>query len=132
MSHIFKFHYWFIRGTILLIAAMLIVLCRPYKKMYMNVCDSLTFSLSNDLFYVFTDKTQVFYSVYSSFNSLSINFAVLFFVVCFKLLCKVHRSLFNRSQCLTQYLPHCCLKADTPAVATRNQSNLITTILCYI
>ena len=44
LNHIFHFDPWFISGTIVLLAALLILLCRPYKKMYMNICDTLLLS----------------------------------------------------------------------------------------
>ena len=71
MSLISKFNLLFITGTILLIAALLIVLCRPYKKMYMNVCDTLLLSHLAMICFI-TEKNQVFYSVYASFISPSI------------------------------------------------------------
>ena len=112
MSHIFHFDPWFIKGTILLIAALLILLCRPYKKMYMNICDTLL--LSHLAIISFTlSQTKIRYYIPFMQVLILLPIAVLVFVVCFRLLCKARRSLFNRSLCLTHYLPHCCLKADT-------------------
>ena len=112
MSHIFKFDQWFIKGTILLLAALLIVLCRPYKKMYMNVCDILLLSHSAMIHFMLSQKNIRYFIPFMQVLIL-LPFAVLVFVVCFRLFCKACRSLFNRSLRLTHYLPHCCLKADT-------------------
>ena len=112
MSYIFKFDLLFITGTILLIAALLIVLCRPYKKMYMNVCDTLLLSHLAMICFMFSQKKIRYFIPFMQVLFL-LPFAVLVFVVCFRLFCKVRRSLFNRSLCLSHYLPHCCLKADT-------------------
>ena len=111
MSNIFKFNLLFISGTILLIAALLIALCRPYKKMYMNVCDTLLLSHLAMICFMFS-QANIRYFVPFMQVLILLPFAVLVFVVCFKLLCKACRALFNRSLCLTQFQPHCCLKAD--------------------
>ena len=112
MSLISKFNLLFITGTILLIAALLIVLCRPYKKMYMNVCDTLLLSHLAMICFMFSQKKIRYFIPFMQVLFL-LPFAVLVFVVCFRLLCKARSSLFNRSECLAHYLPHCCLKADT-------------------
>ena len=111
-SHIFNFDLWFIRGNILLIAALLIILCRPYKNKYMNVCDTLLLCHLATICFMFSQK-KIMYFIQFMQVLILLPFAVLVFVVCFRLLCKARRSLFNRSLHLTHYLPHCCLKADT-------------------
>ena len=111
MSHIFKFDLWFTRGNTLLIAALLILLCRPYKKKYMNVCDTLSLYHLATICFMFSQK-KIMYFIPFMQVLIILPFAVLVLVVCFRLLCKARRSLFNRSLRLTHYLPHCCLKAD--------------------
>ena len=112
MSKMLNFDRWFIQGTIFLIGAMLIVLCRPYKKTYMNVCD--TFLLCHlAMISVMSSQTNIRYFIPFMQVLILLPFAVLVSVICFRLLCKARRSLFNRSLRLTHYLPHCCLKADT-------------------
>ena len=39
-----SFKPWFLQGTIFLFSALLVALCRPYKKTYMNVLDTLSLS----------------------------------------------------------------------------------------
>ena len=41
LRSIFRLEVWFLRGTILSITALLVALCRPYKKMYTNVLDAI-------------------------------------------------------------------------------------------
>ena len=112
MSHTFKFDLWFIRGNILLIAALLIALCRPYKKKYMNVCDTLLLCHLATICFLFSQKIIMYFIQFMQVLIL-LPFAVLVFVVCIRLLCKARSSLFQRSLRLTQFQPHCCLKADT-------------------
>ena len=112
MSYIFKFNLWFIRGNVLLIAALLIALCRPYKKTYMNVCDTLLLCHLATICFLFS-QTKIRYFIPLIQGLTLLPFAVLVFVVCFRLFCKACRSLFTRSLHLTQFQPHCCLKADT-------------------
>ena len=112
LNHIFHFDPWFISGTIVLLAALLILLCRPYKKMYMNICDTLLLSHLAMACFMLSQKYNKYFVSFMQVLIL-LPFAVLVFVVCFRLLCKARRSLFTRSLHLTQYLPHCCLKADT-------------------
>ena len=112
LTHIFNFDHWFIEGTILLLAALLIVLCRPYKKMYMNVCDTFLLSHLAIICFMFSQKKIRYFIPFMQVLFL-LPFAVLVFVVCFRLFCKARRSLFIKSLHLTHYLPHCCLKAET-------------------
>ena len=118
LNHIFHFDPWFISGTIVLLAALLIVLCRPYKKMYMNVCDTLLLSHLAMICFMLSQKNNKYFVPFMQVLFL-LPFAILVFVVCFRLFCKARRSLFNRSQCLTHYLPHCCLKLDTEDDSSR-------------
>ena len=112
MSKTFNFNLWFIKGTIFLIGAMLIVLCRPYKKMYMNVCDTLLLC-HIAMICIMSSQTNIRYFVPFMQVLILLPFAVLVFVICFRLFCKARRSLFNRTLRLTHNLHHCCLKADT-------------------
>ena len=112
LGHIFKFNHVFATGLILFTLALIIALCRPYKKMYMNVRDTVLLShlaliclmLSQKTFKYFVPVIQVF---------IIFPFIVLIFVASFKLICKVHRSCCFKSVHLTKYLPRCCLKAHT-------------------
>ena len=107
----FNFNFWFIRGSIILITALFISLCRPYKKMYMNVCDTLLLSHLAMICFMLS-QTKIKYYIPFIQGLILLPFAVLVLVVCFRILCTARRFL-NRSLRLTHYLPHCCMKADT-------------------
>ena len=78
----------------------------------MNVCDTLLLCHLAMICFMSSQKIIMYFVPFMQVLIL-LPFAVLVFVVCFRLLCKARRSLFNRSLRLTHYLPHCCLKADT-------------------
>ena len=120
LNHIFHFDPWFISGIIVSLAALIVVLCRPYKKMYMNVCDTLLLFHLALICYMFSQKNNRHFVLFMQVLII-LPFALLVFVVCFRLLCKARRSLFNRSLRLTHYLPHCCLKADTDDSSRTNK-----------
>ena len=44
LSHHTGMTAWFIRGAVFLFTALIVTLCRPYKKTYMNVSDALLLS----------------------------------------------------------------------------------------
>ena len=99
----------FVRGMIILIIALLIALCRPYKKMCMNVCDTLLLSHMAIICFMFSQNRIKYYIPFMQALIL-LPFALLVFVVFFRLLSKARRYLFNKSLHLTQFLRHCCLK----------------------
>ena len=49
---------WFVRGTIFSFAALLIALCRPYKRTYMNVFDTLLLSHLALLCHILSSNTK--------------------------------------------------------------------------
>ena len=49
---------WLIRGTIFLLAALLIALCKPYKRTYMNVSDTLLLSHLALLCHIISSNTK--------------------------------------------------------------------------
>ena len=120
LNHIFHFDPWFISGIIVSLTALIVVLCRPYKKMYMNVCDTLLLFHLALICYMFSQKNNRHFVLFMQVLII-LPFALLVFVVCFRLLCKARGSLFNRSLRLTHYLPHCCLKADTDDSSRTNK-----------
>ena len=107
LRHALSFDLWFTRGTFFLFAVVLIALCRPYKKMYMNVCDTLLLShLAMICFLLSQRKIKYYVEVMQSLFLFP--FAVFALVMFLKLLCKIHFSHLIKSLC--QY--SICVKTD--------------------
>ena len=105
----FKFKHYFVRGIIFSITAPVIALCRPHKKEYMNVCDTLLLS-HLALICFMPSQQEMKYFVPFTQALILLPFAVLGFVICLKILCKTRRSHIIKSLHLSRYLPN-CLKA---------------------
>ena len=95
---ILRFDIWFIRGTLFLITAILIALCRPYKKMYMNVCDTLLLSHTAVICYLLSIYRQIKEFVLSIQILIIFPLIVLTFVILFKLLHNIYSSQFFGSK----------------------------------
>ena len=94
---IFKLDMWFTRGTILFITVLIISLCKPYKKFYMNVCDTLLlFHLAMICFILSSDVNNMYFVPLMQIMLL-LPFAVLVLVICFKFAYKTHCALFIMS-----------------------------------
>ena len=95
---IFYFGFWFFRGTFFLITAVLIALTRPYKKMYMNICDTLLLSYLAIICYMFSlnTKRQNFIPLVQFI--VIFPFVTLVLVILFKLLHTFFSSYFFRSR----------------------------------
>ena len=111
---------WFFRGTLFLITAVLIALCRPYKKMYMNVCDTLLLSHLALICYMFSLDSrgkQSFVLIVQVI--LLFPFAVLILVIFFKLFRKLYslRFFISRWEALMTLVP----AAKTDRSITNNQ-----------
>ena len=100
---------WFIRGAIFLFAALLVTLCRPYKKTYMNVSDALLLSHLVLLCHFASSKKR------DASVNVAIQMAILTPFVIFLLLLiirVVSQSCKVRFQRLVSHLKN-CLKSNT-------------------
>ena len=109
--HFFEFKKWFTFGLTYSIMVLLIALCRPYKKMYVNVCDTLLLFHSATIFYILS-QNNIKHFVPLMQSLILFPFILLLFVICFKFMFKPCSSLFvmwlckcfrNRNSCLNVY-----------------------------
>ena len=118
---------WFVRGTLFLIAAILISLFRPYKAMYANVCDTLLLCHSALIQFIISSTFN--------YNIININyyatlmqtliicpFVILVFILCFKFIRKTYCTLFCKSRC--QFFIS-CVKPDRNGLNCRPEEQKI-------
>ena len=103
LNQAFRFDFWFIRGTLFLITALVIALCRPYKKMYMNVCDTLLLFHLAIICLMLSDPKNKYFVPFMQMLLL-FPFAVLIFVICSRCLFETQRSLKRKRVCQTYLL----------------------------
>ena len=108
------FDVWFMRGIFFLIAVLLIALCQPYKKMYMNVCDTLLLFHMSIICLMLSEPKNKYFVPFMQMLLL-FPFSVLIFVICFRFIFETQRSLKRKRLCQTYFT---CLRAlCTEAVA---------------
>ena len=90
--HHFGFKKWFTFGLTCLIMFLLIALCRPYKKMYVNVCDTLLLFHLATIFYILS-QNNIKHFVPLMQSLILFPFILLLFVICFKFMFKPCTSL---------------------------------------
>ena len=91
--HLLGLDVWFTSGLILSIAVLVFALCRPYKKMYVNVCDTLLLFHLATISYILSQK-NIKYFVPLMQSLTLFPFILLVFVICFKFMFKPCSSLF--------------------------------------
>ena len=89
----FKIKHWFTIGFTCSIMVLIIALCRPYKKMYVNVCDTLLLFHSATIFYILSQE-NIKYFVPLIQTLILFPFILLVFVICLKFMFKPCSSLF--------------------------------------
>ena len=103
LRSIFRLEVWFLRGIILSITALLVVLCRPYKKLYTNVLDAVL------LFYLATfchllssnQDCEILYFVPIMQVLILTPFVIFVIVIFFRLIRGVYRSQKSQKSLLT-------------------------------
>ena len=58
-----RFEHWFVRGMIMTTTALIVALCRPYKKMHMTICDVLLLMNMAVVCYVLSSRRETYYFV---------------------------------------------------------------------
>ena len=96
--HYFLLNLWLVRGTFILITALVIAVCRPYKQMYMNVCDILLL-IHMAIICLMLTQVKMKYLVPFMQTLFLLPFGVLVCVICSQLAYKLHSSLFIKSLC---------------------------------
>ena len=91
--HLLGLDIWFTSGLILSIAVLFFALCRPYKKMYVNVCDTLLLFHLATISYILSQK-NIKYFVPLMQSLILFPFILLLIVICFKFMFKPCSSLF--------------------------------------
>ena len=90
--HFLGFKKWFTFGLTYSIMVLLIAICRPYKKMYANVCDTLLLFHLATILYILSQK-NIKYFVPLIQSLILFPFILLVFVICFKFMFKPCSSL---------------------------------------
>ena len=91
-QHYFGIKKWFTFGLTFSIMVLLIALCRPYKKMYLNVCDTLLLFHLATIFYILSQE-NIKYFVPLMQSLILFPFILLLIVICFKFMFKPCSSL---------------------------------------
>ena len=108
--HFLGFKKWFTFGLTYLIMVLLIALCRPYKKMYVNVCDTLLLFNLAMISYILSQE-NIKYFVPLTQSLILFPFVLLVFVICFKFTFKPCSSLIITWLCKC-YRNIICWKTD--------------------
>ena len=90
--HLLGLDVWFTSGLIFSIAVLFFALCRPYKNMYLNVCDTLLLFYLATISYILSQK-NIKYFVPLMQSLILFPFILLLFVICFKFMFKPCSSL---------------------------------------
>ena len=87
---------WLLRGMFLSAAAILIALCRPYKKMYMTICDTLLLAHMAFICYILSSNLdRVTYFVQYIQAMIVLPHVVFALAIFMKLMCKLFRFCFK-------------------------------------
>ena len=116
------FEWWFARGTLLSITAVAIALCRPYKKSYVNVVDTLLLSHMALICYILSSKRRNIQFVPFMQILILIPFTVFTVHILFRILRGVYKVCFKHFLFQNYYL-----KAESGVNSQQelNQSGII-------
>jgi hypothetical protein len=119
LPYLLDFEPWFSRGAVLSITAMAIALCRPYKKSYMNISDTLLLLHMALICNLLSSNTENMLFVPFMHTMVLIPFAIFTVYILYRLAREFYRYILMKSS-LFQY----CLKKDPDACTQRelNQS----------
>ena len=102
-----NFEPWFARGALLSVTAMAIALCRPYKKSYMNISDTLLLLHMALLCHILSSNTENMFFVPFMQIMLLIPFAIFTVYILFRIVCGLYRSNLMKSS--DSMFQHCQL-----------------------
>ena len=116
VSYNLGFEIWFARDTLFSITTVAIALCKPYKKLYMNVSDTLLLSHMALMCHILSLSTKN--KLFLPFMQILflIPFAVFTVCILFRIVHGIYRSLLMKSM-----FGH-CLKAESDA-STQQELN---------
>ena len=118
--NVLDFELWFARGTLFSITAIAISLCRPYKKLYMNISDTLLLSHMALMCHILSSNTENMLFVPFMQTLILSPLAIFTVYILFRIVRGIHRSS------LVKWLFQCCLKAEsdisTPHTQELNRS----------
>lgn len=97
---VLDFEQWFLRGTLLLITALVIALCRPYKTIYMNVSDVILLSHMATVCYILSSDTENVFFVPFMQILILIPFVALTLMIVFRIIHRLVPELNSMFQCL--------------------------------
>ena len=112
-----NFEPWFSRGALLSITAMAIALCRPYKKSYMNISDTLLLLHMALMCHLLSSNTENLLFVPFMQTMLLIPFAIFTIYILYRIVRGLCTSTLRKS-----FLFQHCLKKDSDA-CTRQELN---------
>ena len=88
---LFRFEQWFLRGSSFSIAALIIALCRPYKKMLNNISDTLLLFHIATICYILSSDTKTKFFVPIMQALILIPFVIFCLFVAFKVAYKLYK-----------------------------------------
>ena len=114
---------WFTQGALFSITAVVIALCKPYKKLYMNISDALLLSHLALICHILASDTKfIMYFLPFMQTLLLIPFAVFAVCVLFRIVHGIYRCHFMKS------LFRLCVKAESD---THIQQELSRSVMTY-
>ena len=120
LSHHIGMTVWFIRGAIFLFAALIVTLCRPYKKTYMNVSDALLLSHLVLLCHFISSKMRDSASVYVAIQMAILTpFAIFLLLLIIWVMSRLCNAQFQRLVLCFKS----CLKSNTGTCAEQQRLN---------
>ena len=117
IPHNLNFKHWFARGALLSATAMAIALCRPYKKSYMNISDTLLLLHMALICHILSSNTENRFFVPFMQIMLLIPFAIFTVYILLRIVRGVYRSSLMKS-----FLFQHCLK-NNPDTCTQQEMN---------
>ena len=124
---------WFVHGMILSIAAIFIALCRPYKKLYMTISDTLLLTHTSLLCFIFSSKVKSKHFIPFMQVMFLLPFSVFTLIVFLKLLRRFTRfnvmSVYN--SCIPQTPSGIINHSDSNTDVVGNQRRLIRPVKRY-
>ena len=123
-QHYFGFKKWFTFGLTFSIMVLLIALCRPYKKMCANVCDTLLLFHLATIFYILSQE-NIKYFVPLMQSLILFPFILLVFVICFKFIFEPCSSL------LVMWLRKCYRSRNSGLNLYHNDAKIVQSLNSY-
>ena len=122
--HFLEFKKWFTFELTYSIMILIIALCRPYKKMYVNVCDTLLlFNLATISCILSQENIKYFVTLTQSL--ILFPFILLVFVICFKFMFKPCSSL------LVMWLRKCYRSRNSSPNSYHNDAKIVQSLNSY-